>query len=318
MNSDNEVAHMSWYLHCAAGACSGALTRMFGQPFDVVKIRFQLQVEPISKKSIISKYKTIPQAMYLISKEEGLKALWKGHLPGQLLSITYGLTQFVMFEKTYKYSLEINRNTSTNYDAHFISGVIASTTASIISYPFDVMRTRLVAQKSNQLYTNMRHTATSIYQTEGIVPFYRGLLPTLLLSSIQGGLVFTFYSVFTNLLLTNTSTNKSQKNDNLNGLKQFTSGFLSGILSKTCVYPLDISKKRLQLQDFVESRNSFGEKFVCKGLVNCIRNTIMKESFFGLFKGLAPSLLKAGFVTALNFTFYEQSLRFFHNLVDTF
>lgn len=28
-----------------------------------------------------------------INKEEGIKALWKGHLPGQLLSLTYGLTQ---------------------------------------------------------------------------------------------------------------------------------------------------------------------------------------------------------------------------------
>lgn len=45
----------------------------------------------------------------------------------------------------------------------------------------------------------------------------------------------------------------------LNSVKQLSSGFLSGIASKTCVYPLDMAKKRLQLQDFVNSRNDFGK-----------------------------------------------------------
>lgn len=56
---------------------------------------FQLQVEPLSRDSNNSKYKSIYQSIRLIYKEEGLKALWKGLLPGQFLSITYGLTQVI-------------------------------------------------------------------------------------------------------------------------------------------------------------------------------------------------------------------------------
>lgn len=55
----------------------------------------------------------------------------------------------------------------------------------------------------------MRDVATSIYRTEGIFSFYRGLYPTILQNSLQGGLVFMFYNTFSKLTFTHTSTNKS-------------------------------------------------------------------------------------------------------------
>lgn len=80
-----------------AGASSSFITRACCQPLDVLKIRFQLQVEPIARNSV-SKYQSIPQAFKLIICEEGAQALWKGHVPAQLLSITYGIGQFWSFE----------------------------------------------------------------------------------------------------------------------------------------------------------------------------------------------------------------------------
>lgn len=45
---------------------------------------------------------------------------------------------------------------SQNAGIHFTCGVAAATTATIVSYPFDVVRTRLVAQKSNQVIRYIR------------------------------------------------------------------------------------------------------------------------------------------------------------------
>jgi len=45
----------------------------------------------------------------------------------------------------------------------------------------------------------------------------------------------------------------------MNSIKQFSSGFMAGVAAKTIVYPLDVAKKRLQLQDFIHSRDGFGK-----------------------------------------------------------
>jgi len=45
----------------------------------------------------------------------------------------------------------------------------------------------------------------------------------------------------------------------MNSVKQFSSGFMAGVAAKTVVYPLDVAKKRIQLQDFIHSRDGFGK-----------------------------------------------------------
>lgn len=55
---------------------------------------------------------------------------------------------------------------------------------------------------------------------------------------------------------------------------------------------------------------------MCNGLWDCIYVTVREESIYGLFKGLSPSLLKAGFVTALHLTFYEYTLKLLQPLVN--
>lgn len=57
----------------------------------------------------------------------------------------------------------------------------------------------------------MREVALSIYRTEGVLAYYRGLYPTLLQNSLQGGFIFMFYNTFAKLISTNTTTNKSMK-----------------------------------------------------------------------------------------------------------
>lgn len=109
---------------------------------------------------------------------------------------------------------------------------------------------------------------------------------------------------------------------------------IGGIVSKTAVYPLDLCKKRLQIQKFHQSRTTYGENFVCKGLADCLTRTVKREGwsgkfeksfplvdriltlniFLGLYKGLWPSVFKSGLATGLHFFMYEELLSYLNRV----
>ena len=74
-----------------AGAFAGAFARLLTAPFDVLKIRFQLQ----SKDN--RKYTSIIQSIQTIIREEGVYSLWKGNISATWLWITYSMIQFSCF-----------------------------------------------------------------------------------------------------------------------------------------------------------------------------------------------------------------------------
>ena len=66
-------------------------------------------------------------------------------------------------------------------------------------------------------------------------------------------------------------------------------------------------KKRLQVQGFQHGRSAtFGETPMYTGMIHCIRTVVRQEGMRGLYKGLSPSLLKAGVVTSISFSVYEK------------
>jgi solute carrier family 25 thiamine pyrophosphate transporter 19 len=60
-------------LTACSGALAGAVARFVVGPLDVVKIRFQVQLEPIAAGAAPSKYTSMRQALVTIVKEEGIK-----------------------------------------------------------------------------------------------------------------------------------------------------------------------------------------------------------------------------------------------------
>ncbi|KAL6268474.1 hypothetical protein P5V15_001607 [Pogonomyrmex californicus] len=288
--------------HAIAGAASGFTTRFLCQPLDVIKIRFQLQVEPISRYHV-SKYRSVSQACLLILKEEGITALWKGHVPAQLLSVVYGMTQFYSYNVFMKILQQIPQVEERRHTIQFVAGAGAGGMATIVSFPFDTIRTRLVAQSNNhQIYNGILHSCSSILRQESPRAFYSGLLPTLLQIAPHTGLQFMFYGLFTDIYKNYISgTDTSFYNSML-------SGSAAGLVAKTIIYPFDLARKRLQIQGFRHGRKGFGKFFQCNGLVDCFKITVKEEGMQGLFKGLVPSQVKAAATTALHFTVYEQVL----------
>ncbi|XP_055348837.1 mitochondrial thiamine pyrophosphate carrier-like isoform X2 [Paramacrobiotus metropolitanus] len=280
----------------------------------VCKIRFQLQVEPIKRTSLLSKYRSLPQACTLIVREEGLAALWKGIIPGQALSAVYGLAEFATFEFLNKTLFAWNL-TSNPKDplVYFLCGSVAGMVGTVVSQPLDVVRTRLVSQGRDKVYTSLMDSFRQIKRQEGYRGFYRGLLPGLLQIAPSSGLSFAFYSQCQ--ILYRKWSGKRITESKSDAMESLFCGCIAGAASKSIVHPLDVLKKRLQVQGFEQGRKGFGLFLFASGIVHLIRETYRLEGLHGFLKGFSPALLKATSSTGFTFFFYEQFLRGFSQLL---
>uniref|UniRef100_A0A4W4GVE1 Mitochondrial thiamine pyrophosphate carrier n=1 Tax=Electrophorus electricus TaxID=8005 RepID=A0A4W4GVE1_ELEEL len=277
-----------------AGSAAGMVTRALISPLDVVKIRFQLQIEQVSSWKPQGKYSGVVQAFRCILAEEGPASLWKGHVPAQLLSVLYGAVQFATFEALTELVHKSQSYNCQTPGVHFLCGGIAACSATVACQPFDTLRTRFAAQGEPKVYRNLRHAVYTMYCKEGALTFYRGLTPTLVAVFPYAGLQFFFYNIL-----------KTFAGPPAGGLQSLLSGSIAGVISKTMTYPCDLFKKRLQVGGFEEARLSFGQVRTYHGFVDCMVRIAREEGLRGFFKGLSPSLLKASLSTGFTFFWYE-------------
>ncbi|KAI7803585.1 mitochondrial thiamine pyrophosphate carrier [Triplophysa rosa] len=289
-----------------AGSAAGMVTRALISPLDVVKIRFQLQIEQVSSRNPQGKYWGVWQATRCILTEEGLPAFWKGHIPAQLLSVCFGAVQFASFEGLTELVHKKTSYNSQTAGVHFVCGGLAACSATVACQPLDTLRTRFAAQGEPKMYRNLRHAVVTMYRTEGPLAFYRGLAPTLVAVYPYAGMQFFFYNVLKKRL-------KPQDSKSNGSLHSLISGSFAGVISKTLTYPFDLFKKRLQVGGFEKARMQFGQVRTYHGFVDCMVTIARDEGPRGFFKGLSPSLLKAALSTGFTFFWYE----FFVNAISS-
>ncbi|CAG9803633.1 unnamed protein product [Chironomus riparius] len=282
-----------------AGGISGFFTRALTQPLDCIKVRHQLQLEPI-KKNIGAKYTSTLQTLVLMFQEEGIRGLWKGHVPGQILSITFGFGQFAAYDQFNRQSRKIKFFNEHSDMRHTVGGGFAGAFGMTIATPFDVVRTRFIAQDHGRGYQSIFDAFATILKSEGPKGFFRGLIPSITAIAPNAAIQFGTY----NFLLEHYMKLKNE--DKVSRHVILLAGTFSGTLAKTCIYPLDLTKKRLQIQEFHDNRTTFGQNIKTTGMLDCLRKTFAKEGFTGLYKGLAPAVIKSGMMSGFYFFFYEE------------
>lgn len=77
------------WVQTLAGAVAGAVARAVVVPVDVIKIRMQLQHE----SGAAGKYHSSLHCAATMVREEGIRALWRGHVTSQALAISYSAVQ---------------------------------------------------------------------------------------------------------------------------------------------------------------------------------------------------------------------------------
>ncbi|KAJ3155004.1 mitochondrial thiamine pyrophosphate transporter [Geranomyces variabilis] len=280
-----------------AGASGGVVSRVVIAPLDVIKIRLQLQTDVRQLAARVdpsaAKYTGVVQACSRILREEGYRGLWKGNLSAEYLYLTYGAVQFYTYHEYSAYLHRISSSLPIAIPTELFAGALAGCTATVATYPFDLLRTRFAMQgASGGPYTSLLSAVRQIYAAEGVHGFYRGVVPSVLQMAPQMGIVFAAYGAIKGLL----------KPLKLGKTESFISGGIAGMLGKLSVMPFDVVRKRLQVQG--PERNSYVTGRVPKypsGLIRCAAQIARQEGWLALYKGVVPALLKAGPSSAVTF-----------------
>ncbi|KAK2656339.1 hypothetical protein Ddye_009391 [Dipteronia dyeriana] len=180
---DSQTGKISNHGRLLSGFGAGVLEALtIVTPFEVVKIRLQQQ-KGLSTELL--KYKGPVHCARTIIREEGFLGLWAGAAPTVMRN---GTNQAAMF--TAKNSFDVLLWKKQEGDGKtlqpwqsMISGFFAGTVGPFCTGPFDVVKTRLMAQnrQGGELkYKGMIHAIRTIYAEEGLLALWKGLLPRLM------------------------------------------------------------------------------------------------------------------------------------------
>ncbi|MED6273731.1 Mitochondrial uncoupling protein 2 [Characodon lateralis] len=158
-----------------AGCTTGAMAVSFAQPTDVVKVRFQAQM---NLNGVARRYNGTMQAYRQIFLNEGLQGLWKGTLPNITRNALVNCTELVTYDLIKEAILRHNMM-SDNLPCHFVSAFGAGFVTTVIASPVDVVKTRYMNSPPDQ-YRSAINCAWTMLTKEGPTAFYKGFMPSFL------------------------------------------------------------------------------------------------------------------------------------------
>lgn len=169
-------------------------------------------------------------------------------------------------------------------------GALAGITSVTVTYPLDIVRTRLSIQSASfeklgvkdvsKKLPGMWETMVGMYKNEGgFLALYRGIIPTVAGVAPYVGLNFMIYESVRTYF-----TPEGEQNPSAVG--KLCAGAISGGVAQTCTYPLDVLRRRFQ----INTMSGMGYQY--KSILDALQTIFRQEGFRGLYKGITPNLLK--------------------------
>uniref|UniRef100_A0A3B4AWP4 Mitochondrial coenzyme A transporter SLC25A42 n=1 Tax=Periophthalmus magnuspinnatus TaxID=409849 RepID=A0A3B4AWP4_9GOBI len=177
-----------------AGSLAGTTAAMLTYPLDMVRARMAVTPKEM--------YSNILHVFVRISREEGLKTLYRGFTPTLLGVVPYAGLSFFTYETLKKLHAERSGRAQPYSYERLAFGACAGLIGQSASYPLDVVRRRMqTAGVTGHTYGTILSTMREIVAEEGVVRgLYKGLSMNWVKGPIAVGISFTTFDL-TQILL---------------------------------------------------------------------------------------------------------------------
>jgi solute carrier family 25 (mitochondrial adenine nucleotide translocator), member 4/5/6/31 len=287
-----------------AGGVSGAVAKTATAPIERVKLLIQTQdANPKIISGEVARYTGIVDCFVRVSKEQGIKAFWRGNLTNVIRYFPTQAFNFAFKDGIKEVFPKVDKRTEFGkfFMINMISGGMAGAGSLAIVYPLDYARTRLASDVGvgKQQFSGLIDCLTKTVKASGISGLYNGIGV-----SIIG--IIPYRGAYFGLFDTLSGYNPYQKHESnvLRASSKFFCAQISAIAAGYASYPFDTVRRRLQMQSEKPK-----EKWVYAGTMDCFKKIIANEGTTALFKGAGANALRT-VGAALVLVFYSEITSF--------
>jgi len=282
-SAEGTVRKLSAIESLACGGLAGAAAKTVVAPGDRVKILFQTSA---ARKF---SWRAVFETGRGIVLEEGTRGLWRGHSATLLRVVPFSATSFATFDP-YKAWLRQAAPELNDPAVRFLAGAGAGMTATSLTYPLDVLRARMAASTVSdaEAFDGYIHGVRRIIQVEGALSLWSGLRPTLLGIVPYSGMSYCLFETFKAKLL---EMHGQGPEGRLQVYERLGSGAVAGLLAQSATYPLDVVRRRMQ----VDPKHHPNE-------IAALRRVVSAEGLAALFKGLSMNWIKGPLAISISFS----------------
>jgi len=268
-------------------------------------------------------YRNTLSALIAISKQEGIRGLYKGFGTAFVGSAPAGCLYFTSYEVSNRFLSARLPTQGGSFLVDFTSGLIAEVCSCVLWVPIDVVKERLQVQSTlvrqlpdTALYKGNIDAALTIIRTEGLRGIYKGYGATLMSFGPFSAFYFLFYErlkhLSAQLIHHDKSTQRIKKSlgSPIVELPFYTIVFCaatSGALASFVTNPLDLAKLRLQID-----RRRGTAIFNYRNIFDGVRRIWKEEGVRGLFRGVGARMAFSAPTTAISLTCFEELKKLFH------
>lgn len=165
-------------------------------PFWVVNSRLKMKGLNGNRDDETNKYSNLIEGLLYIAQIEGFKGLWAGAVPSLMLVCNPAL-QFMMYESLKRRITNVSGQ-NTSAITFFLIGALSKTFATILTYPLQLIQTKLRHGKSSESMklpsdAGVIQMLLSIVKTSGVEGLFRGLEAKIWQTVLTAALMFATY-----------------------------------------------------------------------------------------------------------------------------